>query len=93
MIGLTQKQRELLAFVRAEIDRSGQVPTFEEMRRHVGLASKSGVFRLLNSLEERGHIRRLPNRTRAIELIEVNALARFSRAELMAELDRRMRGQ
>lgn len=89
MMGLTRNQRQLLSFLRDEHARTGQMPTFEEMRRHVGLASKSGIARLLAGLEERGHIRRLPNRARSIEVVEVNELARFSTSELMRELSHR----
>lgn len=90
MMGLTDKQRELLAYL--HMANSAQVtPTFEEMRRHLGLSSKSGVQRLLNGLQERGYIKRIPNRARAIELLESNVLARFTNAELQAELDRRRR--
>lgn len=91
MMGLTRHQRQLLAFLRDENTRSGQMPTYEEMRRHIGLASRSGIARLLGGLEERGHIRRIPNRARAIELVDASALARFSTAELKDEIERRAR--
>lgn len=70
---LTAKQRELLNFLmkyQAEFDHA---PSFEEMKEAIGLKSKSGIHRLVSALEERGHIRRLANRARAIEIVDVNA--------------------
>lgn len=94
MIGLTQAQAELLHFIRTYMDQnSGVAPSFEEMKEAVGLASKSGVHRLILALEERGFIRRLPNRTRALEVLDghppIEPLARYSSAQLVAELARR----
>lgn len=68
--GLTKRQRALLDFVRDFSKREGQPPSYEQMAAGVGLRSKSGAFRLLASLEERGAIRRLPNRSRSIEVVE-----------------------
>lgn len=70
---LTAKQRELLNFLmkyQAEFDHA---PSFEEMKEAIGLKSKSGIHRLVSALEERGHIRRLANRARAIEIVDVSA--------------------
>jgi len=68
-VGLTPKQRELLTFIEQRVAESGGVPpSFVEMRDAVGLRSTSGVARLLNALEERGHVRRLFNKPRAIRL-------------------------
>jgi len=67
-LGLTPKQRELLDYLGAR-EQSGVAPSFEEMKQHLGLRSKSGVHRLVAALEERGRIRRLPNRARCIEVI------------------------
>jgi repressor LexA len=64
-MGLTPKQRELLAYLRERND----CPSFDEMRRALGLASASGVHRLIRGLEERGAVRRLHGRARAIEVI------------------------
>lgn len=58
-----------LEFVRKRVA-MGEAPTFDEIRKHLGLQSKSGVHRVMVALEERGHIRRLPHRPRAIELVE-----------------------
>ena len=66
---LTIKQRELLNFLQ-DYERKHQAsPSFDEMRQAIGLASKSGIHRLISGLEERGFIRRLANRARAIEII------------------------
>ena len=66
---LTQKQSELLAFT-SHMDKHEVPPSFEEMRDALGLASKSGIHRLVSGLEERGYIRRLANRARAIEIYD-----------------------
>jgi repressor LexA len=62
---LTAKQRELLLFIDNRLKESGISPSFDEMREALELKSKSGVHRLISALEERGFIRRLPNRARA----------------------------
>ncbi|MFN6935631.1 MAG: transcriptional repressor LexA, partial [Tsuneonella sp.] len=66
---LTAKQRELLQFITVRLEDSGISPSFEEMKEALDLKSKSGVHRLISALEERGFIRRLPNRARALEVI------------------------
>ena len=66
---LTRKQHELLAFLVASSHKSDVTPSFDEMREAVGLASKSGIHRLVSALEERGYIRRLANKARAIEIL------------------------
>lgn len=66
---LTRKQRDLLVFLDNYLRRHGMAPSFEEMRCALSLRSRSGVHRLLLALEERGHIRRLRNRARAIEIV------------------------
>lgn len=66
---LTRKQLELLTFIRDSIDRDGISPSFDEMRVALGLRSKSGIHRLVTALEERGFLRRLPHRARALEVI------------------------
>jgi len=68
---LTAKQRELLMFIRDRLDESGISPSFDEMREALDLKSKSGVHRLISALEERGFIRRLPNRARALEVVKL----------------------
>lgn len=66
---LTRKQHELLRFIQARLEDSGISPSFEEMKEALDLKSKSGVHRLISALEERGFIRRLPNRARALEVL------------------------
>jgi hypothetical protein len=68
MMGATERMKELLAFL-VERGSHGECPSYREMQQHMGLRSKSGVFRLLGELEERGLIRRLPRRARAIEVL------------------------
>ena len=68
-VNLTRKQRLLLDYLIAYIDENGTAPSFEEMAGALDLASKSGVHRLIEALEERGWIRRLPNRARAIDVL------------------------
>jgi repressor LexA len=65
---LTAKQRELLLFIDGRLKEDGVSPSFDEMREALDLKSKSGVHRLISALEERGFIRRLPNRARALEV-------------------------
>ena len=75
---LTAKQRELLIFIDQRLGETGISPSFDEMREALDLKSKSGVHRLISALEERGFIRRLPNRARALEVVkmpEINAPA------------------
>jgi repressor LexA len=67
---LTAKQRELLFFIDNRLNQSGISPSFDEMREALELKSKSGVHRLISALEERGFIRRLPNRARALEVLK-----------------------
>jgi len=68
---LTAKQRELLLFIQDRLGATGVSPSFDEMREALALKSKSGVHRLISALEERGFIRRLPNRARALEVVKL----------------------
>jgi repressor LexA len=68
---LTRKQSELLTYIQARLAESGVSPSFEEMKEALALKSKSGVHRLISALEERGFIRRLPNRARALEILRM----------------------
>ena len=68
---LTRKQRELLMFIHDRMEETGIPPSFDEMKDALELASKSGIHRLITALEERGFIRRLPNRARAMEIIKL----------------------
>ena len=68
---LTKKQHELLMLINKRLHEDGVSPSFEEMKEAVGLKSKSGIHRLISALEERGFIRRLPNRARALEVLRM----------------------
>ena len=68
---LTRKQLELLRFIHERLTESGVPPSFDEMKDALDLRSKSGIHRLISALEERGFIRRLPNRARAVEVIKL----------------------
>ncbi|MGH6728714.1 MAG: transcriptional repressor LexA [Sphingomicrobium sp.] len=72
---LTAKQRELLLFIDWRLKQGGISPSFDEMREALDLKSKSGVHRLISALEERGFIRRLPNRARALEVVKLPDMA------------------
>ena len=72
---LTAKQRELLHYIDGRLKQSGVSPSFDEMREALELKSKSGVHRLISALEERGFIRRLPNRARALEVVKMPEVA------------------
>ena len=91
---LTRKQLELLRFIHERLKEAGVPPSFDEMKDALDLRSKSGIHRLITALEERGFIRRLPNRARAIEVIKLPESASpgvgAARARLHAE---RHRGQ
>jgi repressor LexA len=81
---LTRKQHELLMFVHERLKESGIPPSFDEMKDALDLRSKSGIHRLIKALEERGFIRRLPNRARALEVVRL--------PESTTPPDRRSRG-
>ena len=68
---LTRKQHELLLFIHKHLKKQGVSPSFEEMKEAVGLKSKSGIHRLVTGLEERGFLRRLPHRARALEVLRL----------------------
>lgn len=68
---LTKKQHELLVLIHERLQAEGVPPSFEEMKEALSLKSKSGIHRLITALEERGFIRRLPNRARALEIIRM----------------------
>jgi repressor LexA len=68
---LTRKQYELLVYVERRLNETGVSPSFEEMKDALGLRSKSGIHRLITGLEERGFIKRLPHRARALEIIRL----------------------
>lgn len=68
---LTAKQHELLRFIHERLQETGVPPSFDEMKEALDLKSKSGIHRLIIALEERGFIRRLPNRARAVEVLRI----------------------
>lgn len=68
---LTSKQKELLLFIHERIKQDGVSPSFDEMKEALNLASKSGIHRLITALEERGFIKRLANRARALEVLKL----------------------
>ncbi|HVH03876.1 MAG TPA: repressor LexA, partial [Amaricoccus sp.] len=68
---LTRKQHDLLQFIQSRLQRDGVPPSFDEMKEALDLRSKSGIHRLITALEERGFIRRLAHRARAIEIVRL----------------------
>src|ERR1700704_853604 len=68
---LTRKQHELLMYINQRLAATGVAPSFDEMKDALNLRSKSGIHRLISGLEERGFIRRLPHRARALEVIKL----------------------
>lgn len=72
---LTEKQKQLLMFIHVRVQASGVSPSFDEMKDALKLKSKSGIHRLITALEERGFIRRLPHRARALEIIKLPEIA------------------
>ncbi len=68
---LTKKQLDLLEFIHKRVQRDGVPPSFDEMKEALDLRSKSGIHRLITALEERGFIRRLAHRARAIEIVNL----------------------
>ncbi len=88
----TPRADELLGFIRSHAAcNSGLAPTFEEMRRALGLKHKSGIYRMLDQLEERGSIRRMPRRARCIEVIEPGTID--LPPDLYRDLARKARGR
>ena len=98
---LTRKQHELLLFINERLKESGIPPSFDEMKEALDLASKSGIHRLITALEERGFIRRLPNRARALEVLRLpdsltpgfNAARKFSPSVIQGSLGQNGSGQ
>lgn len=96
MAALTRKQRELLDYIRLHQCEAKESPSFAEMREALGLKSKSGVHRLVTALVERGYLKRLPNRARALEVVAdphlpdyVSTLSIMPTSDLAAEARRR----
>ncbi|MFP4518779.1 MAG: transcriptional repressor LexA [Oceanicaulis sp.] len=84
---LTKKQHELLLFIHKRLSEDGVSPSFDEMKDALQLASKSGVHRLVSALEERGFIRRLPHRARALEVLKLPDSAARRSSENVVEPD------
>jgi repressor LexA len=86
---LTRKQHDLLVMIEERLRSTGVSPSFDEMKEGLGLKSKSGVHRLINALVERGFIRRLPNRARALEVIRMpeDATPRGAKPALVHDRD------
>jgi repressor LexA len=93
---MTPKMRETLLLLQRTIDATGVAPSFDEMAAELGLASKSGVHRLLEALTARGHIARLPGKARAIVIVRRvpdEAAADQARAHYRAALERIAAGE
>ena len=93
---LTKKQKNLLLFINKKLRSSGISPSYEEMKESLNLKSKSGIHRLISALEERGFIRRLPHKARALEVIKLPETAsandiynRFSPSVIKGGLDQK----
>ena len=84
---LTPKQKQLLLFINERIEATGVPPSFDEMKEALDLKSKSGIHRLIMALEERGFIRRLPHRARALEVMKMP-----ERGRMGFDGERRVRG-
>ena len=84
---LTKRQHELLLLIDRRLREDGVSPSFEEMKDAVGLKSKSGIHRLITALEERGFIRRLPNRARALEVLRLPETAEANVSMLKPETE------
>ena len=84
---LTQKQKDLLLLIDRKIKAVGVPPSYDEMKDALGLASKSGIHRLITALEERGFIRRLPNKARALEVLKLPEDFRPQNKSLVAAND------
>lgn len=86
MIGLTPRQKDTFACLESYFEEHGVMPTVSEIKDHLKVASKSRVVELLNALEERGYIRRIPNRAIAIEILTGQHGAEFHLQALVREL-------
>jgi SOS-response transcriptional repressor LexA len=90
MIGLTSREAQLLAFIKAyKAENDGVAPNFDEMKAALGLASKCSIHRLLVALEERGRIVRLPHQARAIDVVEPPRIPSAAELALLPQEDLR----
>ena len=80
---LTKRQKQVLDFVRGHVRSRGYAPTIAEIRRHLGLGSVATVHKHLRLLQEKGAVRRLPHRSRALEVCDVTPAARAARVRLL----------
>jgi repressor LexA len=86
---LTRKQNELLLFINKRLNEGGVSPSFDEMKEALRLKSKSGIHRLITGLEERGFLRRLPHRARALQVLKLPEAAAMPAANVTPLLDSR----
>src|SRR3977135_1578600 len=86
--GLTRKQNELLMFINKRLNDDGVSPSFDEMKEALRLKSKSGIHRLITGLEERGFLRRLPHRARALQVLKLPDAAAMPAPNVMPMLAR-----
>lgn len=86
---LTRKQNELLLFINKRLNDGGVSPSFDEMKEALRLKSKSGIHRLITGLEERGFLRRLPHRARALQVLKLPDSAALPAANVTPLLDSR----
>jgi len=86
---LTRKQNELLLFINKRLNEGGVSPSFDEMKEALRLKSKSGIHRLITGLEERGFLRRLPHRARALQVLKLPEAAAMPPTNVMPLLDSR----
>ena len=87
---MTPRARQLLDIIRASIEETGLAPTYDQMRVSMGLASKSGVDRLIRALVASGHLKKVPHRTRALSLPGHEHLPSIPTDALVSELRRRV---
>jgi repressor LexA len=85
---LTRKQNELLMFINKRLNDDGVSPSFDEMKEALHLKSKSGIHRLITGLEERGFLRRLPHRARALQVLKLPDAAAMPAANVTPLLSR-----
>ena len=86
---LTRKQNELLMFINKRLNDGGVSPSFDEMKEALRLKSKSGIHRLITGLEERGFLRRLPHRARALQVLKLPEAAALPAPNVTPLLDSR----
>jgi len=89
---LTRKQNELLMFINKRLNDDGVSPSFDEMKEALHLKSKSGIHRLITGLEERGFLRRLPHRARALQVLKLPDAAAMPAANVTPLLSRLIAG-